>query len=138
MDQPDNRELERQPRNRTLGIIGKPKLSKAEAKALTYIGRCIARRGQRLAIVPAPGTATAVREGVESEEGEVVTLAADVIGASDHTLIYPDTTLLARLLTAYPDLQDNDKVTIITPENLPLWVQAAKEVLVENGIEPPK
>lgn len=136
MDEPDNRVV-RPPRNRTIGIIGKPKLSRTEHDALAYIGRCIARRGQRLATVPAPGTAAAVREGVESEGGEVVALAENVVDASDHTFIYPDTTLLTRLLTAYPDLHDRSDITVIHTKDLSTWVLAAKEVLIEVGLTPP-
>lgn len=136
MDAPDNRPV-RPPRNRVIGIIGKPKLSKLERDALTYIGKCIARRGQKLATVPAPGAAGAVREGVESEGGEVVSLAENVIDASDHTFIYPDETLLTRLLTVYPDLHEREDITVIAPHELPLWTRAAKEVLIEVGLTPP-
>lgn len=125
-------------RLKTIGFLGKTSLTAAENAALTYIGWCLARLGHKLAIVPAPGTATVLREAVESEGGETISLDKGVIESSDHTLIYPDRRLLYRLLTKYPDLHERDNVTVIRDEaDLILWVPAIRQVLLEQGRQIP-
>lgn len=137
MDGTDNGQV-RTPR--LIGIIGKLVLNAHEKEALVYIGRCIALLGHTLVIVPAKGTADAIREGIQVEGGETRELETGVIDTADHTLVYPDKRLLSRLLTAYPDIKDNanEHVTVIAADLLDEWVDAMKLILIEKEITPPQ
>lgn len=127
----------RRPRPRNIGIIGKAKLSAKETVIFHEIGRCIAALGHTLVTIPAEGTASALREGVEREEGEVITLASGIIEAAEHTFIYPDPQLLNRLKQKYNDIEERDDVTILTPATLPQWYNAVRTVVSETGIPLP-
>lgn len=120
------------PRHRNIGFIGKGTLTEQEEASLHFIGRCIAALGHTLVIVPAQGTASAVRGGVESEGGVVHTIAAGVLHVADQTLLYPDTPLLEKLAQAFPDLETRPNVKII--EDLDGWVEAMKQLLSEYNI----
>ncbi|HSE44574.1 MAG TPA: hypothetical protein VLA89_04520 [Gemmatimonadales bacterium] len=139
MDGPDNgaNEPARRPRNPVIGIIGKSTVNDHEAATLRFIGQAIARLGHKLALIPAKGTADKVREGFEVEGGEIVALEADVIGAADHTLVYPDTRLLNRLRAVYPDIEARDDVLVIREDQLEEWKQAVIQTLDEKGVETP-
>lgn len=71
------------------------------------------------------------------ENGTVTTVAADVIGASDHTLIYPDDRLLTRLLTTYPDLHERTNAVVIPAHELKEWLNATLTIMYERGVDPP-
>ena len=139
MDRTDTRteRQARRPRNPVIGIIGKSTVTTEEAETLRFIGRAIARLGHKLALIPTKGVADKVREGFETEGGETVVLESDVIGNADHTLIYPDTRLLNRLLATYPDLQAKDNVLVIEEHQLEEWKQAVTQTLDEKGVEVP-
>jgi hypothetical protein len=124
-------------RNPTIGVIGKSVLTSREKATLTYIGRCIALLGHRLAFIPAKGTADAVREGMAAEGGELLELESDVIGQSDMTWIYPDKRLLSRLLIAYPNLDNHDHAVVIREDQLDEWASAVKQVLSDKDIPHP-
>lgn len=124
--------------NPTIGIIGKSVLNDHEKEALLFIGRCIGRLGHRLAFIPAKGTAEQVREGAAAEGAELLQLERDVIGTADHTLIYPDKRLLARLLNAYPNLEANVHVAVIREEQLDDWRDAVTQVLTDKDIPIPE
>lgn len=126
-----------QPRNPRIGIIGRPVLNADEKRALRYLGRCVALLGHSLVFIPTKGTADQLREGVEAEGGVTHVLESDVIGNADHTLIYPDKRLLTRLLATYPNLNENENVTIIEETNLNIWIAAVTQLLTERGITPP-
>ena len=127
----------RRPEHKVVGFIGRGTVNHYEAASLRYIGQCIARLGHTLLIVPAKGAASALREGVEAQEGEVRTLEAGVLDVADRTLLYPDTLLLARLKTAYPDLEQRENVVIIEDTQLDQWVDAMKEILDAYNIPRP-
>ena len=125
-------------RNPVIGIIGKSILDPEEAEDLYYVGRCIGRLGHVLAFIEAKGTTQKVREGVEIEGGELLPLAKDVIGHADHTLIYPDRRLLARLLSQYPSLMSMTNVLVIREDQLEEWVEACETTLEDKGIPLPE
>jgi len=135
LDRPDNRPSGE--RARTIGILGKSKLSTEEAEELHYLGQLIGTLGVTLAYIPTDGTSDAVRKGVEAADGETQRLDRGVIQHSDHTLVYPDGRLLTRLLTAYPDLEDNDKVTIIEEGCVSRWITALTRLIEEKGLTAP-
>jgi hypothetical protein len=125
--------------SRTIGILGRRDLSDEEAADLFYLGQLIATLGCELIYIPTPGTSDQVREGVEAADGETRRLDRGVIQHAGHTLVYPDPTLLTRLLAAYPDLEDNDKVTIIEEGCVPAWNKALTKLIEERGdIAPPR
>ena len=125
------------PRAQLIGVIGKPDLSAYENACLQYIGKCIAALGHTLVIVPAPGTATAVRVGVEAQGGEVRELEAGVLAVADRILLYPDSRLTQRLLKMHPDLKERANVTFIDPDMIDEWVDAMKQILTDYGIARP-
>lgn len=127
----------RRPAAKLIGIIGKPDLSDYEAASLTYIGRCIAALGHTLVIVPAAGTATAVRVGVEKQGGEVRELEAGVLAVADRILLYPDPRLTERLRATYPDIDQRENVVFIAEHQLDEWVDAMKAILDDYGIPRP-
>lgn len=139
MDRPDDREV----RTRTgatprlIGIIGKTVLNDQEKASLRWIGRAIARLGHHLAYIPAKGTSDQLREGVEAENGETQRLDTQIIETADHTLIYPDQRLLSRLRNSYPNLDNEENVSVIDPPELPLWIKAIEALLNERGITSP-
>lgn len=124
-------------RNPRIGFIGKGTLTPKETGVIWYIGRCIARLGHTLVLVPAKGAATAMREGAEVEEGTLETLKEGVIESADHTLIYPDAPLLKKLEEKYIDLHTRTDVAVITQDNLDEWYNAVREVVTEKGLPLP-
>lgn len=122
---------------RRVGFIGKGDIEPYDIAQLWYIGRCIAKLGHTLVIVPADGAANAIRRGVEAEGGAIEALDSGVIESSAHTLIYPDTRLLERLRTRYPDIEERKNVTIIREGQLDGWFDAMKVILTERGINLP-
>lgn len=138
LDRPDDRPIDRVPGGtRTLGIVGKSRLTPREKTTLRYLGRCFARLDRTLAYVEAPGAASEVKEGVEMEGGSLLRLERDVIGQADNTLVYPDKRLLSRLLTAYPDLFDMPNVQVIEPDRLDELVTAINKALARRDIPRP-
>lgn len=127
----------RRPTPKLVGFVGKPDITEYEAACLIYIGRCIQQLGHTLVIVPAPGAASALREGVEAQGGEVRIIEAGVLDVADRTLLYPDPTLLKRLERAYKDLHERENVVIIKDDQLPEWVDAMKTICDDYGIERP-
>jgi hypothetical protein len=127
----------RRPQHKLIGFIGRRLISDYEAASLTYIGRCIAALGHTLVIVPAPGAAAALREGVEAQGGEVRTLEAGVLEVADRTLLYPDPKLTERLRAAYPDIDERENVVFIEERQLDEWVDAMKSILSDYGIARP-
>lgn len=126
------------PQPRSIGFVGKTNITDYQAAILTYIGRCIAALGHTLVIVPAKGSATALREGVELQGGKVRTLEAGVLEVADRTLLYPDPPLLARLEHTYKDLRARHDVAIIEDDNaLDGWLIAMKRILTKFGIDLP-
>lgn len=132
MDGSDNGTV-RTHRNHTIGFVGRGTIKAKEHAALVSIGRLIARLDRVLAIVPAPGVAEAVREGMTAEGGETLELVSDVIGTADHTFVVPDKRLLSRLSTAYPDLAEKPNVTIAN--NVADLLTAVQTIAKEHGIE---
>jgi hypothetical protein len=126
-----------QPKSRAIGFIGKGSLTDYETACLQYIGKCIARLGHTLIIVPAIGAATALRVGMEEQEGEVREVKEGTIDLADHTLVYPTPQLLSALKVKYPDLLDRDDVVIIAEGQLDEWVDAMKAILRDYQITPP-
>jgi hypothetical protein len=127
----------RGPDYRLIGFIGKAVITDYEAAALRYIGRCLAALGHTLVIAPARGAATALREGVEEQGGEVRTVEAGVLAVADRTLLYPDTQLSDRLSAAYPDIGEREDVVFIRADQLDEWVDAMKDTLDGYGIARP-
>lgn len=124
--------------NPRIGIIGRATLTPKETGVLWYIGRCLARLGHTTVVVPAQGTADAIREGVKVEEGSLAELPKGVIENSDRTLIYPDAALLERLQKAYPDLATRKDVVVITEDNLDEWYDAVRQVMLDKGLALPE
>ncbi len=89
-------------------------------------------------MVPAPGAATALREGVEAQGGFVKSVDSDTIGNADHTQIYADTPLLEKLKQKYEDLETRDDVVIIPRARLDEWYDAVIQVIRERGLTPPE
>lgn len=137
LDRSDEREVGEPTRARVIGILGKPDLTDEEAGELRQLGQLIATLGCTLAYIPTDGTTSAVREGVEAADGEMQRLDRGVIQHADHTLVYPDGRLLTRLLAAYPDLEDNAKVTIIEEGCVAKWNVALTRLCEEKGLTPP-
>lgn len=125
------------PKSKLIGFIGKGDITDYEAACLTYIGKCIARLGHTLLSVPAKGSETALRVGVEAQGGAVRSIAAGVLDAAERTLLYPDPQLTERLKQAYPDIEDRDDVVFIHEGQLDEWVDAMKQILDEYGINRP-
>jgi len=125
------------PRNRVIGVIGKSRISADEKTKLRYAARCIVRLGHAVALIPAPGVANAIREGVEIEKGELLELENDVIGHADMTHVFPDARLLERLLTAYPNLHEREDVFVLDPSELDKYTQACSTLLQRRGIPLP-
>lgn len=125
------------PKSKRIGIIGKANLSSYEEASLQFIGKCLAKLGHELVIVPAPGTATAVRVGVELQGGSVKTLDAGVLSVADRTLLYPDPRLTERLEQTNPDIHQRDDVVFIKESELDEWVDAMKSILTDHGIPRP-
>lgn len=130
LDRPDNREDRvRTGSPKRIGIIGKADLTEEERTALFRLGTQIAQLDCTVVLIPTKGTANTVREGVEAADGETEIVDRGVITRADHTLVYPDSVLLTRLLEAYPDLEDNDKVTIIDEGCVPRWNVAMEQLI---------
>lgn len=129
--------MARRPAHKSVGFIGRGTISDYEAICLTYIGKCIALLGHTLIVVPAKGAATALREGVEAQGGEVRTLEAGVLEVSDRVLLYPDPQLTQRLRAVYPDIDERESVVFIRDNQLDEWVDAMKAILDDYGIERP-
>lgn len=128
--------LARQPRHPRIGAIGKGTLTEYETAIFWHIGKAIAKLGHTLVIVPAPGVATALRKGVEVEEGLLDILREGVVEQSDQTLLFPDPKLLLKLKTKYPDIETRDNVLIITEDQLDQFYGAIRTILEEKGITP--
>jgi hypothetical protein len=124
-------------RNPRIGFIGRASLTPQETGIIWYIGRCIARLGHTIVFVEAKGAATALKEGVVSEEGKLDILETGVIESADHTLIYPDPQLLERLKKKYPDITTRTDVAIIRSDQLNEWYEAVRTILSEKGIPLP-
>lgn len=77
-------------------------------------------------------------KGVEVEGGSTRVLEGKIIDSVDRTVIYPDGPLLARLLTAYPDIQARADVTLIYEGQLPELVNALNTILTERNIALPE
>ena len=122
---------------RGIGFIGKGTVNPKEAGLLWYIGRCIAIIGHTVILVPAKGAADSLREGVKVEGGSLKELTTGVIEEADHTLIYPDAPLLARLKKKYDDIETRDDVLIIQENQLDEWHDAVQTRLIELGFQPP-
>jgi hypothetical protein len=121
-----------------IGFIGKAQISKSEQAKLRLMGRCIARAGRSLTVVLAQGAAEAVVSGVQDEEGRVTALQTGVISASDHTFVYADERLFARLKTVNPQITDAKNVTLIFSElELDLWLKSIHKVFEQAGLQPP-
>jgi hypothetical protein len=75
-----------------------------------------------------------VREGVNVEGGRNTDIQQGILGASDHTLLYPNPLLLERFKKEHQSLA---KVTVIEPRLLPAWITAIISVMRERGIQPP-
>lgn len=112
---------------KTLGLIGKPVLNDQEKSDLFYLGQLIAASGNKLAVVPARGAADATRKGVEAEGGEVLELDSDVIGQSNHTIVYPDARLLARLRKSYPGIHETRSILVIPDGQLPVFLYGVEQ-----------
>ena len=125
------------PAHRVVGFIGRGTISDYEKIALTHIGKCIALLGHTLVIVPAPGSASALREGVEAQGGEVRLIEAGVLEVADRVLLYPDPQLTARLRAAYKDIDKRENVVFIKDNQLDEWVDAMKSILSDYGINRP-
>lgn len=100
--------------NLRVGVIGKAKLTKVERNYLRTIGRSIAKLGHTLVIIPAPGTASEIRKGIEAEGGKIECVDSAVLNHSDRTLIYADEPLLHRLTLQHPDLETRPYTTIMS------------------------
>lgn len=123
---------------RRIGFIGKLSVTAEEATLLRYIGRCIARLGHTLVIVPTNGTQTWVREGVEVEQGSVETLESGVIDSADRTLLYADPSLYEQAKNLYPDLDTKENVAIIWQDEVVDWYHTMKAILRDKGIPAPR
>ena len=105
---------------------------------LTLFGRVIARANKELVIVPAEGTAEAVRVGSLVEDGKIRIIEKGVIANSDHTFVYADQRLMDRLIAIDKDIAKRGNVTLLTtPIEIELWLDSARRVLEERGIEFP-
>lgn len=124
-------------KRKRIGVLGKAVLNDHEKHQITRLGRCLAVLGHTTQVVPAKGVADKVREGVEAQGGRIELLESGVIDVSDHTFVYADPRLLGRLRTHYPDLEDNDKVTVIRADQLDEWIAAVETVMQEKGLTPP-
>ncbi len=124
-------------RNPRIGFIGRGSLTPQETGIIWYIGRCIARLGHTLVYVEAPGAATAIKEGVVSEDGKLDPVKAGVIESANHTLIYPDPQLTVKLKLRYPDLETRPDVVIIRQDELHEWYEAVRTILSSRGIPLP-
>ena len=123
---------------KTVGIIGKSKLAENEEALLVTLGRTIARAKRTLLCVDQPGTVAAVKVGVKMEGGEVRLLDKDTITKSAHTFVYADERLMTRLRKAYPTIDQDKHIFLMkTPEDILIWLDAAKTVLNERNIEFP-
>ena len=120
-----------------IGIIGKTTITTRERAQLRYLGRCLARLGHPIVVVPAKGTVDAVREGVKSENGEIVEIDKGVIDTADNTWVLTSRRLLSRLLTVYPDLHDKDNVAVFDSKELDEVIRLTNEALKRQNIEPP-
>lgn len=143
MDQPhpaspsSTQPLARRPKPKRIGFIGRNDINDTEAATLRQIGRAIARLGHTLVTVPTEGATARLREGVVDEEGVMVDLQTGVLEASDHTLLYPNPRLLARLREKYPALENEYKVTILQPNQLSLFWQSMVQIMQEMGMDIP-
>lgn len=139
MDRPDTgtEKPARTLRNPRIGFIGKAAITEEEEIALFYIGRCIARLGHVVVITDAKGATTALKEGVEVEEGSLDIVQKDIIEKSNHTLIYPTPHLLERLRERYPDIENRKDVAIIYSDELNDWVSAVVTILASKNIPTP-
>lgn len=125
------------PHPKTIGFVGKGEITDYEQACLFYIGRCLALMGHSLLTVPAPGSETALRGGVEREGGTVSHVPTGVLDIADRTLLYPDPHLTSRLSSAYPDIGTRDDVVFISEAELDHWVDAMKSILRDYGINRP-
>ena len=142
MDRPESRQAAParpvpRPNPRKIGFIGKSSITAYEAACLEYIGKCLAQIGHSLVLVPAKGSAAAMRVGVEAREGKVHEVQSGVLDQADRILIYPDTRLFQRLEQTYPDITERENVVFIYPNQLDEWVRAMKEILNDYGIALP-
>lgn len=122
---------------RRIGFIGHAGLDPYEQGVLYQIGRCIARLGHTI-VTTAPNEGNiSLRKGGEREKGLVDTVANDVIGSSDHTLIYKDEKLHDRLREKYEDIDERNDVLLLSNETLDDWHNAVTETLRERGVDIP-
>lgn len=121
-----------------IGFIGKAQITPSETAKLSLMGKCIARSGRTLQIVPAQGSAEAVESGVRAEGGVANHLERGVIESSDHTFVYADDRLFRRLQGANPNVTNDKKVTLIFTElELDLWLRQVAKVFEKAGLQPP-
>jgi hypothetical protein len=124
-------------KQKRIGFVGKGVLTPKETGIIWYIGRCIAKLGHTVIIAKAQGATGALRDGVEREGGSLETVTSGIIEASDHTWIYPDPQLTAKMKMKYPDLLERDDVIIITEEQLDEWYESVRTVLLERNVALP-
>ncbi len=123
----------------TIGVIGKTRITEEEYDLLVTLGKVIARAGKSLIIVPAEGTAKAVQVGVSLEGGVTIEIAKDVLGQSAHAFVYADERLVERLRQLDPNITQRRNVTLLfSPLEIELWLDAAKTIFKEKGLEFPQ
>ena len=121
--------------SKTIGFIGKTKITDEEKDLLIQLGHAFALSGYPIVLIPQKGACEAVRVGVELGGKEAVAIEKDTISQSAHTFVYADERLLSRLRTANPSIDSNPKIFLLTsPEGIQEILSAAKIVLAERGI----
>lgn len=119
----------------TVGFIGKLGITGREERLLKLVGKCIARAGKTLVIVPAKGSTAVVKVGVIDENGVVQEIEKNVRGLSAHTIVYADERLLNRLNDLDNKFFKDPHVTLLSsPLEIELWLKAARRVLSEKGL----
>lgn len=124
-------------RNPRIGFIGKGKVTASEKGNLFHIGQCVAAIGHTTVIIPTPGATDALREGVKAQGGRLDEIEQGIIENADHTWVYADIPLIARLEEKYKDLGGMTNILIIHEHQLDEWVEAIHTRMRELAIPIP-
>jgi hypothetical protein len=121
---------------RSIGFIGKLKVTEEEASLLTQLGRSFALSTYPVVLIAQKGANEAVRVGVEEGGGNLQIIEKDTLSQSAHCFVYADERLLSRLRTSDASIDTRPDVFLLTdPEGIREILSAAKTVLSQRGIE---
>lgn len=121
---------------KTIGFIGKTKITPEEENLLNELGHSFALSGYPVALITQKGACQAVRVGVEVGGGEIIEIEKDTIAQSAHCFVYADERLLSRLRISDPSIEENPKILLaLAPEGIREWLEAARIVLSQRGIK---